>query len=89
MQKEAVSLQLLHRLHLFNLSMLHDVSLLIVLGEPLCQYCSNKAAKLLHKRLHKGEEMKDSDFHAFPCYDACSAELGLVSMLVFISFHFK
>lgn len=57
MQKEAVSLQLLHRLHLFNLSMLHDVCLLIVLGEPLCQYCSNKAAKLLHKRLHKGEEM--------------------------------
>lgn len=27
MQEEAVSLQLLHRLHLFNLSMIHHVSL--------------------------------------------------------------
>lgn len=63
--------------------------LCILLGEPLYESCSNKVAKMLYKKVHKAEEVKDLDFYAFSYYYDCAAEVGLIGMSVFISFHLK
>lgn len=60
--------------------------LCILLGEPLYESCSNKVAKMLYKKVHKAEEVKDLDFYAFSYYYDCAAEVGLIGMSVFISF---
>ena len=47
-------------------------------GEPLYESCSNKVAKMLYKKVHKAEEVKDLDFYAFSYYYDCAAEVGLI-----------
>uniref|UniRef100_A0A8C3XLZ2 nucleoside diphosphate phosphatase n=1 Tax=Chelydra serpentina TaxID=8475 RepID=A0A8C3XLZ2_CHESE len=47
-------------------------------GEPLYESCANKVAKLLYKKVHKTEVVKDLDFYAFSYYYDCAAEVGLI-----------
>ncbi|NWH81428.1 ENTP6 diphosphohydrolase, partial [Piaya cayana] len=47
-------------------------------GEPLYESCSNKVAKMLYKKVHKAEEVKDLDFYAFSYYYDRAAEVGLI-----------
>ncbi|XP_030303853.1 ectonucleoside triphosphate diphosphohydrolase 6 [Calypte anna] len=47
-------------------------------GEPLYESCSNKVAKMLYKKVHKAEEVKDLDFYTFSYYYDCAAEVGLI-----------
>lgn len=45
-------------------------------------------AKMLYKKVHKAEEVKDLDFYTFSYYYDRAAEVGLIGMFasVFISF---
>ncbi|XP_027598692.1 ectonucleoside triphosphate diphosphohydrolase 6 isoform X2 [Pipra filicauda] len=47
-------------------------------GEPLYESCSNKVAKMLYKKVHKAEEVKDLDFYTFSYYYDRAAEAGLI-----------
>ncbi|CAM4541150.1 unnamed protein product [Lepidochelys olivacea] len=47
-------------------------------GEHLYESCANKVAKLLYKKVHKTEAVKDLDFYAFSYYYDCAAEVGLI-----------
>ncbi|XP_074805946.1 ectonucleoside triphosphate diphosphohydrolase 6 isoform X2 [Natator depressus] len=47
-------------------------------GEHLYESCANKVAKLLYKKVHKTEVVKDLDFYAFSYYYDCAAEVGLI-----------
>ncbi|NWZ56299.1 ENTP6 diphosphohydrolase, partial [Haliaeetus albicilla] len=47
-------------------------------GEPLYESCSNKVAKMLYKKVHKAEEVKDLDFYTFSYYYDRAAEIGLI-----------
>ncbi|KFQ49644.1 Ectonucleoside triphosphate diphosphohydrolase 6, partial [Pelecanus crispus] len=47
-------------------------------GEPLYESCSNKVAKMLYKKVHKTEEVKDLDFYTFSYYYDRAAEVGLI-----------
>ncbi|NWS76532.1 ENTP6 diphosphohydrolase, partial [Crotophaga sulcirostris] len=47
-------------------------------GEPLYESCSNKVAKMLYKKVHKAEEVKNLDFYAFSYYYDLAAEVGLI-----------
>uniref|UniRef100_A0A8C8BBY9 nucleoside diphosphate phosphatase n=1 Tax=Otus sunia TaxID=257818 RepID=A0A8C8BBY9_9STRI len=47
-------------------------------GEPLYESCSNKVAKMLYKKVHKAEEVKDLDFYTFSYYYDRAAEVGLI-----------
>ncbi|XP_065689729.1 ectonucleoside triphosphate diphosphohydrolase 6 isoform X2 [Patagioenas fasciata] len=47
-------------------------------GEPLYESCSNEVAKVLYKKVHKAEEVKDLDFYTFSYYYDCAAEVGLI-----------
>ncbi|KAM9273116.1 ectonucleoside triphosphate diphosphohydrolase 6 [Cariama cristata] len=47
-------------------------------GEPLFESCSNKVAKMLYKKVHKAEEVKDLDFYTFSYYYDRAAEVGLI-----------
>ncbi|NXG61863.1 ENTP6 diphosphohydrolase, partial [Hemiprocne comata] len=47
-------------------------------GEPLYESCSNKVAKVLYKKVHKAEEVKDLDFYTFSYYYDRAAEVGLI-----------
>ncbi|NXG36771.1 ENTP6 diphosphohydrolase, partial [Dromaius novaehollandiae] len=47
-------------------------------GEPLYESCSSKVAKMLYKKVHKTEEVKNLDFYAFSYYYDCAAEVGLI-----------
>ncbi|XP_009995858.1 PREDICTED: ectonucleoside triphosphate diphosphohydrolase 6 [Chaetura pelagica] len=47
-------------------------------GEPLYESCSNKVAKMLFKKVHKAEEVKDLDFYTFSYYYDRAAEVGLI-----------
>ncbi|NWT21088.1 ENTP6 diphosphohydrolase, partial [Vireo altiloquus] len=47
-------------------------------GEPLYESCSNKVAKMLYKKVHRAEEVKDLDFYIFSYYYDCAAEAGLI-----------
>ncbi|NXL97960.1 ENTP6 diphosphohydrolase, partial [Tyrannus savana] len=47
-------------------------------GEPLYDSCSNKVAKMLYKKVHKAEEVKDLDFYTFSYYYDRAAEAGLI-----------
>lgn len=62
--------------------------LCLLLGEPLYESCSNKVAKMLYKKVHKAEEVKDLDFYTFSYYYDRAAEIGLIGTFapVFISF---
>lgn len=62
--------------------------LCILSGEPLYESCSNKVAKMLYKKVHKAEEVKDLDFYAFSYYYDRAAEVGLIGRFapVLISF---
>nr|XP_025959995.1 ectonucleoside triphosphate diphosphohydrolase 6 isoform X4 [Dromaius novaehollandiae] len=46
--------------------------------EPLYESCSSKVAKMLYKKVHKTEEVKNLDFYAFSYYYDCAAEVGLI-----------
>ncbi|NXS11544.1 ENTP6 diphosphohydrolase, partial [Neodrepanis coruscans] len=47
-------------------------------GIPLYESCSNKVAKMLYKKVHKAEEVKDLDFYTFSYYYDRAAEAGLI-----------
>ncbi|NXT66148.1 ENTP6 diphosphohydrolase, partial [Chaetops frenatus] len=47
-------------------------------GEPLYESCSNKVAKMLYKKVHRAEEVKDLDFYIFSYYYDCGVEAGLI-----------
>ncbi|XP_074756824.1 ectonucleoside triphosphate diphosphohydrolase 6 [Athene noctua] len=47
-------------------------------GEPLYESCSNKVTKMLYKKVHKAEEVKDLDFYTFSYYYDRAAEIGLI-----------
>ncbi|KAM6128243.1 ectonucleoside triphosphate diphosphohydrolase 6 [Pterocles gutturalis] len=47
-------------------------------GEPLYESCANKVAKMLYKKVHKAEEVKDLDFYTFSYYYDRAAEVGLI-----------
>ncbi|NXY88880.1 ENTP6 diphosphohydrolase, partial [Alcedo cyanopectus] len=47
-------------------------------GEPLYDSCANKVAKLLYKKVHKAEEVKNLDFYTFSYYYDRAAEVGLI-----------
>lgn len=51
--------------------------------------CSNKVAKMLYKKVHRAEEVKDLDFYIFSYYYDCAAEAGLIGMSApeFVSFN--
>lgn len=47
-------------------------------GEPLYESCSNEVAKVLYKKVHKAEEVKDLDFYTFSYYYDRAADVGLI-----------
>ncbi|NXI36921.1 ENTP6 diphosphohydrolase, partial [Galbula dea] len=47
-------------------------------GEPLYESCSDKVAKMLYKKVHKAEEVKDLDFYTFSYYYDRAVEVGLI-----------
>ncbi|NXC18913.1 ENTP6 diphosphohydrolase, partial [Corythaeola cristata] len=58
-------------------------------GEPLYESCSNKVAKMLYKKVHKAEEVKDLDFYAFSYYYDRAAEVGLIGTFAPPSVHIQ
>ncbi|NXT18623.1 ENTP6 diphosphohydrolase, partial [Syrrhaptes paradoxus] len=47
-------------------------------GRPLYESCASKVAKMLFKKVHKAEEVKDLDFYTFSYYYDRAAEVGLI-----------
>uniref|UniRef100_H3APR0 nucleoside diphosphate phosphatase n=1 Tax=Latimeria chalumnae TaxID=7897 RepID=H3APR0_LATCH len=47
-------------------------------GEPLYESCYNKVEKMLYKKVHKAEEVKDLDFYAFSYYYDRAVDVGLI-----------
>lgn len=58
------------------------------LGEPLYESCSKKVAKMLYKKVHKTEEVKDLDFYTFSYYYDRAAEVGLIGTFAFVFISF-
>lgn len=50
------------------------------LGEPIYESCLSKVEKMIYKRVHKAEEVKDMDFYAFSYYYDRAVDLGLIGM---------